>query len=168
MERCRWLAAGPGKLSAGALRNACTGNKTWARFLMRTVISSSCVDQNSRANSGRWSPKHGCWLCPGAGEVCLAGGGVCLYCFNFTKPERVSRTAGQSCTVIQLGSPRSQPASGRKESEQEGKALSTTACLFQPRCSVCPVLDITLLLGTFLLVRFSKDMVSSALRHGYG
>lgn len=65
--------------------------------------------------------------------------------------------AGQQdrrCTVIQLGSLRSQPGSGRKESGKEGKALSTTACLFQPRRSLCPVSDITLLLDTFLLTRF--------------
>lgn len=88
-------------------------------------------------------PKHGCWLCSGAGEVSLAGGDICLYSLNFTKQGRVGRTAGQELHCDTNWQPQgvSWGVDGMNLKRKEKIssllcACSSLACL----CAQCPTL----------------------------
>lgn len=62
-------------------------------------------------------------------ERCLGhvGVGVCLYCSNFIKQGRVGRTAGEELYSDAAWKPRGMSRSVKKDSEKEGKELSTSA-----------------------------------------
>lgn len=105
-------------------------------------------------------------ICSGAGEGSLAGGvSVCLYSLNFTKQGRVSRMAGQELHCDAGWQPQGVSWGVDRMNLKRKERISSLACACPSLASVRPVSDPTLLLYTFLLARFWKNMVSSALRH---